>query len=120
MKKKDLRRIIREEIKALISSNSKLINEGYAWERTPGRPLPTLNDTSRAYANNKRLTEAGKPEHKEFIKARNMVTAANHAMESYLKSSMVAHSLTDDWVNTSSKSERLFKDIEKLIKAGRQ
>ncbi|MBC8298309.1 MAG: hypothetical protein H8E55_21285, partial [Pelagibacterales bacterium] len=58
MKKKDLRRIIREEIKALISSNSKLINEGYAWERTPGRPLPTLNDTSRAYANNKRLTEA--------------------------------------------------------------
>ena len=55
MKKKDLRRIIREEIKALISSNSKLINEGYAWERTPGRPLLADGGESSSKGNEEKI-----------------------------------------------------------------
>jgi hypothetical protein len=49
LKKLELKQIIREEIAKVINPSKKLVSEGYAWERTPGKPLPTLKDVQEAH-----------------------------------------------------------------------
>ena len=36
----------------------KQLLEGYAWERVPGKPLPTLKDVAAAYGGNSQVNEA--------------------------------------------------------------
>ena len=55
MKVSELRKMIREEIRrAVVKKN---LNEGYAWERQPGKPLPTIKDVQMAY-NKSKIPEA--------------------------------------------------------------
>ena len=49
MKKIELKQIIRDEIAKVINPSKKLVSEGYAWERTPGKPLPTLKDVQEVH-----------------------------------------------------------------------
>lgn len=57
MNNTELRVLIREEIKRVISSKRKRsLNENYAWQRKPGKPLPTMEDVREAYE--KKMKEA--------------------------------------------------------------
>jgi hypothetical protein len=61
MKSTELRQLIREEVKKVIASKGKKtsLKEGYAWERQPGKPLPTIKDVQEAFQKKQDLqTEA--------------------------------------------------------------
>ena len=61
----ELRSLIREEAKRILAakkvnkSNAKTsLKEGFAWERQPGKPLPTIADVQAAFQKKKKLKEA--------------------------------------------------------------
>lgn len=43
------RNILKENMRRF---NTKNLDEAYAWERKPGKPLPTLNDTTKQHQSN--------------------------------------------------------------------
>ncbi|NBW58312.1 hypothetical protein EBR43_11155, partial [bacterium] len=57
MNSTELRQLIREEVKKVIASKVKKtsLKEGYAWERQPGKPLPTIKDVQEAFQKNQSL-----------------------------------------------------------------
>lgn len=83
MDTKELRGLIREEIKKVIASKASTVakkktgnitvkgslKEGFAWERVPGKPLPTLKEVQAAYQ--AKLAEAGEDEPDEWEKPTN-------------------------------------------------
>ena len=83
MDTKELRGLIREEIKKVIASKAGTVakkktgnitvkgslKEGFAWERVPGKPLPTLKEVQAAYQ--AKLAEAGEDEPDEWEKPTN-------------------------------------------------
>lgn len=62
MKSAEFRKLIREEIKKMLttSSSKKTLKEGYAWERSSrkfGEPLPTLDSVRSAYQAKQKMSE---------------------------------------------------------------
>lgn len=58
MNKTELRSLIREEVRKIINTKKTVktsLQEGYSWERIPGKPLPTLEDVQTAHQNKKKL-----------------------------------------------------------------
>jgi hypothetical protein len=57
----DLRKLIREEIKKIVSSaktGKTSLKEGFSWERKPGKPLPTIAEVQAEYQKKKKLKES--------------------------------------------------------------
>jgi uncharacterized protein YdaT len=56
MKSTELRSLIREEIKKILTAKRATVKtslkEGYAWERKPGKPLPTLAEVQAEHLKN--------------------------------------------------------------------
>jgi hypothetical protein len=58
MKANELRQLIREEVKKLITSKKKKsLNENFSWQRKPGKPLPTIAEVQAEYQKKKKLKE---------------------------------------------------------------
>jgi len=56
----DLRKLIREEIKKIVSlkkTGKTSLKEGFSWERKPGKPLPTIAEVQAEYQKKKKLKE---------------------------------------------------------------
>lgn len=60
MKNTNFRKLISGEIRKAL--RKKNLNEGYAWERQPGQPLPTMEDVQTAH-NEAKQTNAGAVKH---------------------------------------------------------
>ncbi len=80
----------------------KTLLEGYAWERKPGQPLPTLNDVQKEH--NKKISESPiqyNPNNYESAKPSNINSLLEDAEEEL--ESVVNKLSTDSNVDTSDK-----------------
>ena len=91
--------ILKENMKRF---NTKNLDEGYAWERKDGQPLPTLNDVQKEH--NKKISESPiqyNPNNYESAKPSNINSLLEDAEEEL--ESVVNKLSTDSNVSTSDK-----------------
>ena len=69
----------------------KQLLEGYAWERTPGKPLPTLKDVAKIHATTNHVNEVADKETLDRL-AITLKTAKENL---------------DDWVRVNGEHEQL-------------
>lgn len=78
---------MRNELKAILTSikksKKKSLKEGYAWERKPGQPLPTMEDVQSAHNKGKNIAEAIVANYGKKITVEQMLTANIRAFKSW-------------------------------------
>ena len=78
----------------------KQLLEGYAWERTPGKPLPTLKDVAKAHATTNHVNEA----------------AADESLARLAITLETAKENLDDWVRVNGKHAQLSPILDAISK----